>query len=262
MTRHGEFKSGGGPPRTHAATRSSEKNLNEIAYRAIKDDIISCALWPGDDISEATLLARYGFSKAPVRSALLRLRQEGLVVSRGRRGSMVSQITFRDVQEIFQLRLVLEVVATRLAAGRVDQDRIMGLNSAVVSGFSARNEQGEAEYMRANREFHRNIAESSGNQRLAALVIDLMEQHERVVHLGLALQKREREFLHLHDDLVKALVDGDGNRAALLVEQSLRGGQKKVLEALLSSSNEVSAFNVAVELNTDTPERPADTGDN
>ena len=261
MTPRGEFKSGDATPGARAVGRPSEQNLNEIAYRAIKDDIISCALQPGDDISEAILLARYGVSKAPVRSALLRLRQEGLVVSRGRRGSMVSQVTFRDIQEIFQLRLLLEVVATRLAAGKVDRDHIMDLNDAVVSSFLARGEQSEAEYMRANREFHRYIAESSGNQRLAALVIDLMEQHERIVHLGLALQNREREFPHLHDDLVKALVDGDGNRAALLVEQSLRGGQKKVVDALLSSSNEVSALDVTIELDAGTPERTAATVD-
>lgn len=253
MTPRGEFKPGNTNRPGENTSRSSGKNLNEIAYRAIKDDIISCALQPGDDISEATLLARYGFSKAPVRSALLRLRQEGLVVSRGHRGNMVSQVTFRDVQEIFQLRLMLEVVATRLAAGKVDPDRILNLNNAVVSSFSAGREQDETEYMKANREFHRYIAESSGNQRLAALVIDLMEQHERIVHLGLALQNREREFLHLHDDLVSALIEGDGDRAARLAEHSLRGGQRKVVEALLSSTNEVSGCEVTIEPGSGTP---------
>ncbi len=253
MTPRGEYK----PDNTNCpgenASRSAGRNLNEIAYRAIKDDIISCALEPGDDISEATLLARYGFSKAPVRSALLRLRQEGLVVSRGRKGNMVSQVTFRDVQEIFQLRLMLEVVATRLAAGKVDPDRILKLNNAVVSSFSAGHEQDETEYMKANREFHRYVAESSGNQRLAALVIDLMEQHERIVHLGLALQNREREFLHRHDDLVSALIEGDGDRAARLVEHSLRGGQRMVVEALLSSTNEVSGCEIMIEPGSETP---------
>lgn len=225
---------------------ASDYNLNEIAYRAIKDDIISCALQPGSDVSEATLLARYGFSKAPIRSALVRLRQESLVVSRGRRGNLVSQITFRDVQEIFQLRLLLEVVATKLAAGKVDAEHIRSLNNAVIAGFKAGDKQSEANYVRANREFHRYVAEASGNQRLAALVVDLMEQHERIVHLGLALQNREREFLHLHDDLVNALIEGNGNRAAELVEQSLRGGQRKVMEVLLLPTNDVLAPDVSI----------------
>ena len=248
MALRGKTKPGAAKRRSGGPARPSQENLNEIAYRTIKDDIIYCALQPGEDISEATLLARYRLSKAPIRSALLRLRQEGLVVSRGRLGNKVSQITFRDVQEIFQLRLLLEVVATRLAAGKVDAEHIQRLNNAVVSGYAAGDRTGEAAYLRANREFHRYVAEASGNQRLAALVVDLMEQHERIVHLGLSLQKREHEFLHFHNDLVTALIEGDDVRAAELTEQSLRGGQKKVMEALLSSANDVSVLGLAIGL--------------
>ena len=209
------------------------------------------SLQPGDDISEATLLARYGFSRAPVRSALVRLRQEGLVVSRGRRGNMVSQVTFRDVQEIFQLRLILEVVATRLAAGKVDPDRIVRLNDAVVAASADGSAPDDTGYMRANRRFHRYIAEASGNRRLAALVIDLMEQHERIVHLGLSSRNQESKFHHRHDDLVQALLDGDGDLAAELVEHSLRGGQRKVVEAMLSLADDVPSPGVVTDSGSD-----------
>ena len=100
------------------AGRKATGTLNDTAYTAIKDDIISCALQPGEDVSEGVLVARYGMGKAPIRNALMRLRQEGLIVSRGRQGNAVSQVTLRDVQEIFQLRLVLEVSAVRLAPAR------------------------------------------------------------------------------------------------------------------------------------------------
>lgn len=230
-----------------ATTRAAQCNLNDMAYARIKDDIISCVLQPGEEISEGVLVARYGMSKAPIRSALMRLRQDGLITSRGRQGNIVSTITLRDVQEIFQLRLVLEVVVTRLAAGKVDERRIRALNTAVHAGFTPGNKASEGQYLRANREFHRYVAETSGNQRLAALVVNLMEQHERIVHLGLALQNREHEFLHFHDDLVDALIRGDAEVAAQLTEKALRGGQKKVLEALMSSANEISLSGVILD---------------
>ena len=226
---------------------SDGPNLNETAYRAIKGDIIACVLQPGEEISEGVLVARYGFSKAPIRSALVRLRQEGLIVSRGRQGNIVSPVTLRDVQEVFQLRLLLEVAAARLAAGRVDPERIRELNRVVHAGFSPGEPSSEAAYLEANREFHRYVAEAAGNQRLAALLVDLMEQHERIVHLGLALQSRGHEFVHFHDNLVNALVDGDADLAAKLTERALRGGQQKVLEALLASGNQVSVAGVAPE---------------
>ena len=219
---------------------AAEGNLNDIAYRTIKDDIISCALQPGGDVSEGVLAARYGLGKAPIRTAMMRLRQEGLVVSRGRQGNAVSAVTLRDVQEIFQLRLVLEVTAVRLAAGNVDGARLRALNEAAHAPYSPGDRASESAYLRANREFHRYVAQSSGNQRLAALVVGLMEQHERIVHLGLALQNREHEFHHFHDDLVAALTEGDGERAAQLTEAALRGGQKKVMEALADSAAQVS----------------------
>ena len=218
----------------------ADGNLNDIAYRAIKDDIISCALPPGADISEGVLAARYRMGKAPIRSAMMRLRQEGLILSRGRQGNAVSAVTLRDVQEIFQLRLVLEVTAVRLAAGKVDAERLRALNAAAHVAYSPGDKASESAYLRANRHFHRYVAESSGNQRLAVLVVGLMEQHERIVHLGLALQNREHEFHHLHDDLVAALIEGDGERAAQLTEAALRGGQKKVMEALSESAAQVS----------------------
>ena len=233
-------------PRSKAKPKAAKKpvdgNLNEIAYTTIKDDIISCALKPGEEISETVLVARYGLSKAPIRSALMRLRQEGLVVSRGRLGNIVAPVTLGDVQEISQLRLVLEVTATRLAAGKVDAERIRELNRAVQAGYKPGNKKSESAYLKANREFHRYVAETSGNRRLAALVIDLMEQHERIVHLGLALQNRGHEFFHFHDELVTALIIGDGDRAAKATERALRGGLRKVMEALLSSANQISVI--------------------
>ena len=226
--------------RTSDGGQTANRNLNDIAYRTIKDDIISCALQPGEDISEGVLAARYRMGKAPIRSAMMRLRQEGLVVSRGRQGNAVSAVTLRDVQEIFQLRLVLEVTAVRLAAGKVDASRLRALNEAAHATWSPGDETGESTYLRANRELHRYVAESSGNERLAALVVGLMEQHERIVHLGLSLQNREHEFHHFHDDLVDALIEGDGDRASQLTEAALRGGQKKVMEALADSAAQVS----------------------
>ena len=226
--------------RTHEGRPAGDRNLNDIAFAAIKDDIISCALQPGEEVSEGLLAARYGMGKAPIRSAMMRLRQEGLIVSRGRQGNTVSPVTLRDVQEIFQLRLVLEVAAVRLAAGKVEAKRLRTLNEAARATHAAADRAGEAAYLRANRTFHRYVAECTGNQRLVALVVALMEQHERIVHLGLALQKREHEFHHFHDDLVAALIEGDGDRAARLTEAALRGSQRKVMEALTDSAAQVS----------------------
>ena len=237
-TRQHDARPSAGPP--NESGRAAAQNLNETAYARIKDDIISCALQPGEEVSEGVLVARYRMSKAPIRSAMTRLRQEGLIQSRGRQGNVVSPVTLRDIQEIFQLRLVLDVTAVRLAAGKVDAKRLRALNEAAHASYPPGDAAGQAAYLQANRAFHRYVAECTGNQRLVALVVALMEQHERIVHLGLALQRREHEFHHFHDDLVTALIEGDGERAAKLTEAALRGGQQKVMEALADSTAQIS----------------------
>ena len=78
----------------------SKHSLNELAYKLIKEDIISCELLPGMVISEGLLLDRFKLSKSPTRSALIRLKQDGLITSRGRQGSVISKIMISDVQEI------------------------------------------------------------------------------------------------------------------------------------------------------------------
>lgn len=239
ITKHQESRRDA-EPSVRKGKRDADPNLNDIAYAAIKEDIISCALQPGEGVSEGTLSQRYDMGKAPIRNAMMRLRQEGLIISRGRQGNAVSPVTLRDVQEIFQLRLVLEVAAVRLAAGRVDAERLRELNRAAHASREPGDEAREAAYLRANREFHRYVAEAAGNRRLASLVVSVMEQHERIVHLGLALQNREREFHHIHDDLAEALIQGDGDRAAELTEAALRGGQRKAMEALADSAAQIS----------------------
>jgi len=217
----------------------TKHNLNDFAYKLIKDDIISCVLLPGTVISEGLLIECYGLSKSPTRSALIRLKQEGLITSLGRQGSVVSRIMLSDVQEIFQLRLLIDVTVAQLAAGKVDVTKIRTLNKDVHTKSKTRKKNKMADYLRANREFHQYVAQSSGNQRLAVLAKSLMEQHERIVHLGLVKQNRRQDFLHYHDEFVEALINGDGERAGRLVENSLIKGQEKVMRALMMGSTDL-----------------------
>ena len=216
----------------------SKHSLNEFAYKLIKEDIISCELLPGMVISEGLLIDRYKLSKSPTRSALIRLKQDGLITSRGQHGSVVCRIMISDVQEIFQLRLLIDVTVARLAAGKVNATKLRALNKDIHSINKTNKKSKMTDYLRANRKFHKYVAESSGNLRLAVLAISLMEQHERIIHLGFAKQNRRHEFIHSHDEFVEALINDDSEFAARLVENSLIKGQEKVMRALIMGSTD------------------------
>ena len=212
------------------------RSLNERVYRALKNEILLCRLPPGADIPESMLAERYRFSRAPLRSALARLRQEHLVATRGRLGNVVAPITLQDVHEVFQLRLLLEVEATRLAAGHVDARTLERLDAEVRARHRSRGAAADEAYREANYAFHEHVVRASRNSRLAGMVMSLIEHHERIVHFSLALKDRDVEFHHLHDDLVAALLAGDGDRAAAIAGRAIRGSQNKVIEALMGDS--------------------------
>ena len=83
-------------------------SLSEAAYRRLRRDIAHCVLAPGERFSEDSLAERYGFGKAAIRSALVRLRHDGLVSGEPRRAHRVSAISPRDGAEINEMRLLLE----------------------------------------------------------------------------------------------------------------------------------------------------------
>lgn len=222
-----------------AAQKGAQKggSLNDKAYGLLKNEILLCRLEPGAEISEGMLAERYGLSKAPLRHALGRLREEKFVVTRGRLGNSVAPITLQDVREVFQLRLLLEVEATRLAAGRVNADHLRALEARVRAHHGTATSDA---YREANHALHSYIVGASGNGRLAAMVIALIEQHERIIHFSLSLQNRDTEFHHRHDSLVEALIAGEPGRAAEIVEAAIRGSQAKILEAFLSEASPVN----------------------
>jgi DNA-binding GntR family transcriptional regulator len=222
-------------PLTAVSAPPVQQRLSDIAYERIKHDIIRCALAPGEEVTEARLGVRLGLGKAPVRAALMRLSQEGLIRALPRRGYLVAPVTLRDVQDIFQFRMLLEPEAARLAAGRVQGDRLRQLDAVCRAGYVPGDRESEADFLRANRDFHVTIAEASGNARLTTTLAGLLDEMERLLHLGLALRNRTEEMQHEHKTLVDALIRGDGDAAAGIAAEQVDASRKMVMDAILSS---------------------------
>jgi len=219
------------------ARETPARSLARRAYEALKQDILTCELRPGAQIFEGELAARYGTSKTPVREALNLLGQEGLVQVLPRRGYLVAPVTLRDVQEVFHLRLLLETAAAELAAERITEEQLRQLNALVAVRYTYRDRASYSRFLRANRAFHVAVAAASGNGRLAAFVGKLLEDMERILHLGLDLRDSAEEMAAEHAALVDALLKGDAALARRVVTEQLQNSRKRVLEALVGSAS-------------------------
>ena len=218
-----------------ATADSAGPLLNDQAYDRIKHDIISCILPPGSGISESQLGAQYGFGKAPIRMALQRLAHEGLVRAMPRRGYVVSPVTLQDIQDIFELRLMLEPTAARLAAGKVDASRLKLLDDVCRAGYRPGDIASTHRFLQANASFHVTIAQATGNQRLAHTIEALLDEMTRLLHMGLTSRDRTTEMQHEHGALVKALRRGDGATAEQICREQIEAAREMVLTAALKS---------------------------
>ena len=212
-------------------------SLSAAAYSAIQRDIIRCALPPGAEFTENGLVSRYQMGKTPIRQALARLAQEGMVRILPRRGYLVAPISIKDVEDIFYLRQLLETDAVRLAAGRVNAEHLRRLDEICRAGYDPADPDSAAEYLRINTEFHVTIAKASGNERLAAIVAQLLREMERLFHVGLRLRNRSEEMAHEHRDLVEALVAGEGETARRIAAAQIDTARRMVMDGLLSSTH-------------------------
>jgi DNA-binding GntR family transcriptional regulator len=207
----------------------------QTAYDLIKRAIIRCDLAPGQQITEEQLAERFGFGRAAVRPALKRLYQEQLVQTMTRQRYVIPPITLKDAYDLFELRLLLEPVAARRAAGRVDPVQLHRLDELCRAQYQPGDRDSAEAFLRANAEFHVTVARASGNAMLAEVIANLLDREQRLNHLAHMLQDRNADAYHEHHDLVAALVAGDGERAEQVMADGIRSARTFVVDALTSS---------------------------
>lgn len=215
--------------------QTTPDRLIDLAYGQLRRDVVRCVIAPGSEVSEAQLALRYGFGKAAVRAALMRISQEGLAVALPRRGYQIAPITIRDVREIFQLRALLEPEAVRLAVPHVDVARLRELDAVCAKGYTPGNRASEEAFLQANREFHTHMIAACGNERLARLLSDIIDQMERLFHLGIARAIRRDQLREQHVGLIKAVASRDAEQASQIVADHVETMRQTVVDGVMNS---------------------------
>jgi DNA-binding GntR family transcriptional regulator len=220
----------------HSSPSAPRLSSGDDAYARIRRDVLSCRLAPGAIVTEPELMSAYGIRKTSCRIALVRLAHEGFVRSRPRKGYQISPITLRDVEEVFTLRLQLEPLAARLAAGRVDIGLLRELEAACRVRHPVLQLSDQIDvFMDANKAFHLAIAAACGNERLYRTLALLMDEMSRLVALGFGVQRTRPEIKHDHNAMIDALAEGDGKRAETIARRHIETFQVMTLEKLYAS---------------------------
>lgn len=210
------------------------QSLTEKVYDMLRSDILTCALEPGLEFNEAELAERFKISKSPVREALSNLRQEGLVRIFPRRGYQVTPITFGDMNELFDLRTILEVGAAEMACTRLTDTDIEQLSRLAEVVYDRGEQPSMGPFVSANREFHLAIARVSGNGRLEEMLARQIDALERFFYLGARLRDVSTETAESHQEIVEVLAKRDPAQARAIMIRHNDQTRQGLMQALAS----------------------------
>lgn len=200
---------------------ASASSLTDQVVTAVRDAVRSGALVPGELYSAYQLADLLGVSRSPVREALLRLAEVGMVHLERNRGFRVVTPEPREIAEIFHLRLLLEVPAARRAAEHGSTALVKALRTELTAMRRAARAHDEPLFMQHDQRLHSLVLDASGNERLTTL-IDGLRDITRL--LGASTVDRSRSLADIcreHEPLVTALAEGDGEAAAAAQQRHL-----------------------------------------
>ncbi|MCK2025646.1 GntR family transcriptional regulator [Microbacterium sp. SSW1-47] len=192
------------------------RSVGAMAYDIIRDAILDGTLPPGMKLRQETLAESIGISRLPIRSALIQLEADGLVVFHARRGAMVRALSTEEAGEVYHLRMLLEKEALRLAMAEITPERVERLRELAKTADDI-SEGGE--FVEARTAFYATLYDAQARPLLWEMIEQLRLKLGRYV-LGWRLGPAGSHD-HSHTELVDVVAAGDAKKALGVLEAHL-----------------------------------------
>lgn len=209
-----------------------EARSTEAAYASIKARILDSDLPPGSHVLEQTLAKELGMSRTPIREALVRLQQEGMLQIVPRHGVRISTLAPSDMRDIYQVLVSLEPTAIELLTlRRPTREDLATLLTACdnMERALASTPPDLRAWAAADELFHTDLALRCGNRRLAAMIMTVWEQAHRARMFTLLLRQVPHRSTAEHRTVVEAILEGDPQNARKLYEAHRRRGGEELM---------------------------------
>lgn len=216
----------------------SSPPLSEQAFARLRRDVLLGELEPGVKLKIDELQSSYGFSSSPLREALNRLSQEGLVKADERRGFRVAGISRNDLADITHMRLLLDVQALRASMEQGDDAWEAALVAAAHRLEKAESQLGDGpavlddEWSRLHRDFHLCLLAACPSERQLAMCTSLFDQAERYRRFSARHRVIARNKNKEHRRLLNTVLKRDVETACMLLAEHIHGTQRNVEAAL------------------------------
>ena len=208
-------------PLPHGVHRAT--TVAATIYRDLRTDIVSAHRKPGDPIAEKQIAESYGVSRTPVREAVLKLADEGLIEIFPQSGTFVARIPVAALPEATVIRKTLEAATVRLAAERATRSRIAELRAGLERQRECEAAHDVNGFHEADEDFHALIADIAGYPGFWTLTQQVKVQVDRCRRLTLPASRRLGEVIAEHESIADAIANRDPDGAARNLIRHLDG---------------------------------------
>ena len=215
----------------HVESRQASSATDD-AYDAIKSMIIGLKLRPGTTLIESELVQVLGIGRTPVREALGYLARDGLLHIYPRRAIVVAKLGVPEIQQIFEMRIVLEPSAAGFAAGRITRSELAGLVGLTDQLRVLRDQVNTAEFLTLDLRFHQQVASISRNTYLRACTDHILTFNLWLWNSYFAAHGTAGTDLFTHERIVDAIAGHDGTAAMIAMREHIILSKEQLLTGL------------------------------
>ncbi len=206
-------------------------SLEEKTFETLKEEILTGALPKGENLTELALSERLGVSRTPIRSAIRRLAEEGLVSIVPNRGAVVRGIDKNDLVDIYKIRIRLEGLASASCAKNIKPEQLEKLRRSVELAEFYISRKDAENVKELDTEFHLTIYEASGNPQLQSILSDLHKKIKMYRKLSLSVAGRLENSIREHREILEAIEKGDPELADKLTSRHIELALENVILA-------------------------------
>jgi DNA-binding GntR family transcriptional regulator len=206
--------------------------VGEMAYVSLKEAIVQGDLHPGQRLVESALSDQLGISRIPVREAIKKLEQDGLIEKLEKGGIIVKNPSSEEIRETFGIRACLESYAAALTTRRMDASTIDRLEDVMNKYRDALKRKDIAKMTRLNNQLDEIMYRTSKSKKLYELIGNFRDFIARYRKDLLNRMDYEATCLSEHEEIVQAMKEGDGEKVEKLVRKHLLRGRDIVIKEM------------------------------
>ncbi len=213
--------------------RIDREKVPEQVLNRLREAIISGQLKPGRRVPQAELAESFGVSRMPIREALNRLEAEGLVVIHPYKGAEVAELSVKELQEIYEIRIALETLALKIGVPQFDKSSLKTLKTVLIKMDK---EEDSSSWVALNTDFHTLLYKSSNRELLINHIENLRNKSDRYLRLFASQRNRTEQAQREHWAIYTACEQKDTQTASNLLAEHLQSTITSLSETLSKQS--------------------------